>query len=265
MRLLAGSPVAKRAIADHGENALVPKLVRSHQEAVRAAVNEDFHAVWIVKEPALADSVAHRIASHRPGKKAGYLFLIANAKPSLLPAFEKRFSAVAYPTNVLERDELNEVWSLPDRRDRIIGGTVDEGSKTVTLWRGNFESITVPFDGFRPTANGVLPDFNRFSILDYGQTLRFGEYESGSEPILYEYAADYRKRLKQKRIADERTLGASIRRLRRQRRMTRSDFRDIDAKTIARIEQGVSRAPRISTLEAIAKGLGVRRDELGEY
>ncbi|HWE87262.1 MAG TPA: helix-turn-helix transcriptional regulator [Terracidiphilus sp.] len=265
MSSVAKSVAVKPTIVESHDGVLVPKLVRSHQEAIRAAVSEERHTVWIVSEPAIANSVAHRIASHRPYKKAGYLFLISNARPSLIPAFEKRFSAVAFPTTVLKKEELAEIWNLPDRRDRFIGGTVDEGSKTITLWRGNFESITVPFDAFHPTANGVRPDFKRFSVLDYGQTLKFGEYESDTEPVFYEYAADFRKRLKQKRIAEEKTLGASIRRLRRQRRMTRDDFGDIDGKTIARIEHGQTKTPQAATLEAIARALGVRRDELGEY
>jgi transcriptional regulator with XRE-family HTH domain len=47
--------------------------------------------------------------------------------------------------------------------------------------------------------------------------------------------------------------------------MTRNEFGDIDPKTIARIEQGKIKKPRISTLGAIATILGVRRDELGDY
>lgn len=265
MSSVAESVAAKPSIVESGSGVLVPKLVRSHQEAMKAAISEDRHTVWIVSESAIANSVAHRIASHRPHKRAGYLFLISNAKPSLIPAFEKRFCAVAFPTTVLKKHELDEIWNLPDRRDRFIGGTVDEDSKTITLWRGNFESITVPFDAFGPTANGVRPDFKRFSVLDYGQTLKFGEYESDAAPVFYEYAADFRKRLKQKRLAEEKTLGASIRRLRRQRRMTRNDFGEIDGKTIARIEHGRTKTPRAATLEAIARALGVRREELSEY
>lgn len=245
--------------------ALVPKWVRSHQEAANAAISHEIHTVWIVKAPYLANSVAQRIAQLRNPKKAGYLFLIANAKPALIPTFEKRFSAVAFPNAVLAKDELEEVWTLADRRDRFIGGIVDEESKTITLWRGNFEPIIVPFDAFRPTANGIRPAFAKFSVEDYGQTLKFGDYESDSAPVLYEFASDFRRRLKQSRIAGEKTLGASIRRLRQQKRMTRNDFGEVDPKTLARIEQGKVTTPREDTLAAIARELGVERDELGEY
>jgi hypothetical protein len=182
-----------------------------------------------------------------------------------MPALEKRFAAVAFTPSVLSKEEFAEVWSLPDRKDRFIGGIADSGSKTVTLWRGNLESITVPFDAFPATADGVRPDFRKFSVIEYGQTLKFGEYESDSEPILFEFAPDFRRRLKQTRFAQEQTLGASIRRLRRQKRKTRLDFVNIDPRTIARIEEGKIKHPRASTLEVIAKTPGVMQTELGDY
>jgi DNA-binding XRE family transcriptional regulator len=262
--LVESSASTRRQAIDHAD-ALIPKWVRSTQEAVRAATSEDSQIVWIVKKPNLVNNVAHQIAVVKAHKRAGYLILLSNPRPALIAALEKRFTAVACVSNVLAKEELQEVWSFPDRRDRFIGGTVDEGSKTVTLWRGNFESIIVPFNALPVTGSGIRPDFKNFSVTEYGQTLKFGEYESDSEAILFEFAPDFRRRLKQTRFAEEQTLGASIRRLRRQKRMTRNEFGDIDPKTIARIEQGKIKNPRISTLQAIAKILGVRRDELGDY
>jgi Helix-turn-helix domain len=245
--------------------ALIPKWISSKQEAVIAAASDDIQIVWVIKKLHLVNSVAHEIALIRTSKKAGYLVLLADARLGLLPVLEKRFAAVAFATTVLSKEEFQEVWSLPDRKDRFIGGIVDHGSRTVTLWRGNLESVTVPFDAFPATANGIRPDFNGFSVIDYGQTLKFGAYESDSRPILYEYAPDFRRRIKQTRFAKEQTLGASIRRLRRQRRKTRNDFANLDPKTIARIEEGKITHPRPSTLQAIAKTLGVKQAELGNY
>ena len=48
---------------------------------------------------------------------------------------------------------------------------------------------------------------------------------------------EFRRRLKKIRMAGDQSLGASIRRLRKQRQMTRHDFPGIDPKTLARIEQ----------------------------
>lgn len=265
MNSVVESSASDRRQALHHSNALTPNWVRSFKEAARAASSEDNHAVWIVKKEDLVNWVAHTIAVVKTPKRAGYLFLVFNARPALIPALEKRFTAVAFAPDVLPRDELQEVCKLPDRRDRFIGGIVDKDSRTITLWRGNFESMIVPFDAFPPTANGIRPDFKKFSVIEYGQTLKFGDYESDSAAVLYEFASDFRKRLKQARFAEEQTLGASIRRLRRQRRLTRGDFKDVDSKTIARIEMGTSKTPRASTLEAIAATLGVKRDELSDY
>jgi len=244
---------------------LIPKWISSQQEAVTAATSHDRNTVWVIKKPQLLNSVAHKIALVKAFKKAGYLILLSHARPALIPALEKKFARVAFTPSILSRDEFEEVWSLPDRKDRFIGGIVDEGSKTVTLWRGNLESVTVPFDAFPATANGIRPDFRKFSVVEYGHTVKFGAYESDSQPILFEFAPDFRRRLKQARFAEEQSLGASIRRLRRQKRKTRHDFRDIDPKTIARIEEGKIKKPRSATLEVIATTLGVKQTELGDY
>lgn len=246
-------------------DALTPIWVSSQEQAAEAAVSEDKRIVWIVKKPRLVDRVAYEIATVKTYKKGGYLVLLANARPAIIPPLERRFTAVAFASSVLPAEELQEVWSLPDRGERFIGGIVDESSTTLTLWRGNFESITVPFNAFPPTGNGIRPDFKRFSVIEYGQTLKFGEYESDSEAILFEFAADFRRKLKQTRFAEDQGLGASIRRLRRQRRLSRNEFANIDAKTIARIEQGKSKKPRAATLETIARVLGVQKRELVSY
>ncbi len=79
-------------------------------------------------------------------------------------------------------------------------------------------------------------------MTDYGQTLCLGDYEdSGPMPSLYEYDPDLRCLLNQKRRAEDKSLGASIRRLRQQRQLSRHDIPDVDAKTIARIERNEAR------------------------
>jgi hypothetical protein len=244
---------------------LVPKWVDSASEARHAASSDEEGTVWIVRKSNLVDSVAHEVAVIKALKKSGYLVLLLDARSALLPPLEKRFRAVAFVPRALSKEEFDEVLTLPDREDRFIGGIVDEASKTLTLWRGNFKSITVPFSAFPATGNGIKPDFKKFSVIDYGHTLKFGNYESASEVVLFEYAPDFRRRLKQTRFAEEKTLGASIRRLRRQRRLTRGDFGNIDAKTIARIEHGKVKRPQASTLEGIANVLGVNRSQLSSY
>lgn len=244
---------------------VVPRWVDSSQEASKAAKSEDTKIVWIIKKPNLADCVAHEAAEAHSPKKTGYLVLLLNARSALLPPLAKRFRAVAWIPSALPKNELDAVLRVADREDRFIGGIVDEHSKTLTLWRGNFHPVVVPFEAFPPTGNGVRPQFNKFSVTDYGRTLKFGEYESAADVVLFEYAPDFRRRLKQTRFAKEQSLGASIRRLRKLRRLTLKDFGDVDPKTLARIEHGEVQRPRSETLKRIAKTLRVPHDELRSY
>jgi DNA-binding XRE family transcriptional regulator len=251
---------AKHTMVD----ALVPKWVRSPLEATKAGRSEDAATVWIITNQTLAACVAHVAAVINPYRKAGYLLLHLDARSALLPPLAKRFRAVAWVRKALPKEELVTVLGLADRQDRFIGGIIDEDSKTLTLWRGNFKSVVVPFEAFPATGNGIRPQFNKFSVTDYGRTLKFGDYESTADVVLFEYAPDFRQRLKKTRFAQEQTLGASIRRLRKHRRLTLNDFGDLDPKTLTRIEYGRVR-PRRETLSQIAKILRVPREELASY
>jgi hypothetical protein len=180
----------------------------------------------------------------------------------------RRFDRVAYSFNggrFLPRVELDAVLKSSDPKDRFIGGMIDKGTKTAGLWRGDLTSIIIPFSAFGPTANGIRPDWNRFSVTDYGHTIRLGDYEAAADALLYEYDPDFRRRLNRNRVATERTLGASIRRLRKQRQLTRRDFPGIAVKTLARIERGEVERPHANTLHLIAGKLGVSPDELGSF
>ena len=54
-------------------------------------------------------------------------------------------------------------------------------------------------------------------------------------------------------------------RLRKQRRLKRSDFAPISSKEIARIERNEVEQPHAKTLEAVADRLGVRSEEIEGY
>ena len=54
-------------------------------------------------------------------------------------------------------------------------------------------------------------------------------------------------------------------RLRKERRLARSDFAPISAKEIARIERNEVTKPHAKTLEAIAARLSVRPEEIESY
>lgn len=118
---------------------------------------------------------------------------------------------------------------------------------------------------FEPSGDGVTPDFGALSFTDCGHTVAMGDYEASADAILYETDEDYRRKLNKERRRSERSFGASLRRLRLQRRLKRSDFPDVSSKTIARIERGDVERPRGKTLDAIAKRLRVAPDQIETY
>lgn len=86
--------------------------------------------------------------------------------------------------NLIPFDELLEVLNSKNSENLFIGGVVDLDRKTITLLRGNFTKLIVPFSLFEESGTGVLPDFNNFSIIDYGQTVCLGFYEAAADAIL---------------------------------------------------------------------------------
>jgi hypothetical protein len=71
------------------------------------------------------------------------------------------------------------------RKYIFICGTVDSENEVVTLWRGDLKSLAVPFRALASSGDGVEPDFKAFSVMDYGHTVRLGEYEAAADAILY--------------------------------------------------------------------------------
>lgn len=244
---------------------LTLRWVEQVAHAEQAARSEDAKTVWIIRRSNLTDRVVQRISW--PSRPAGYLVLIGTPRSEVLPALEGRFVRVAYVNlgGVLPREELEVVLKSPERSDRFVGGLVDKEAKVVTLWRGNLNPCVVPFSAFPATANGIRPDWDRFTVSDYGHTLRFGDYEAATDAILYDFDPQFRRRLNKLRRANERTLGASIRRLRKQRQLTRREFPELDPKTLARIERSEVQKPHEDTLKLIADRLGVKPEELESY
>jgi hypothetical protein len=70
------------------------------------------------------------------------------------------------------------------------------------------------------------------------------------------------RRLNQERRQTERSFGASLRRLRKQRRLRRDDFSPVSSKEIARIERNEVGKPHSRTMRVIADRLGVRPEEI---
>ena len=209
--------------------------------------------------------------SHTPERRSSFGNLVAleETRPQVRPTLEELFGRFVEKSShfkILPLEELIEVLgSAPEeRKDVFLGGTLNSELGTLVLVRGNFERIIVPLSIFRPSGR-AKPDFSKFELGDYGQTLQFGDYEATADVVLWETDADYRKRTKARERACAKGFGPSLRRLRMQRGLSQSDFPDVARKTISRIEKGEVEKPHGTTLNRIAKTLGVGPEEIESY
>ena len=90
-----------------------------------------------------------------------------------------------------------------DQQHLIVKGFVDFSRKEVVLFRPNkAETIVVPFSFFMRAK--TKPDFNDMSIIDYGNTVKFGECEAESSTILYACEPAYKAYVDSNRIKNAR-------------------------------------------------------------
>jgi len=224
---------------------LHPKPASTKGEIVELLGQAERDTLWLVFKERFAEILLDSLAL--PLKhKLGRILLFHEPRIESLAVMRACFDQVLYVSDAkyLKPDELSEVLIAENRQDLFIGGVVDEHSKIVTLWRGNLEPLAVPFEAFKPSGAGTAPDFSQFRVRDYGHTIAFGAYEASADAILYEYDPDYRRRIKKIRQTEEKTFGAALRRLRKQRGLSRKDFApSLSAKTIARRRPEISDAP----------------------
>jgi hypothetical protein len=107
------------------------------------------------------------------------------------------------PLAVLSRDEMEFVQALPtkDKRDLIISGYIDFTLRRVMLFRGDGTSLMVSMVFFEPRPK-LAPNFDEFSIIDHGLTLKFGEYEAAVDYVLYEHDPSYKVRADANRVTN---------------------------------------------------------------
>ena len=212
----------------------------------------------------LAEASEARVAKRRLGR---LVFLGPPRLESLAAAIDL-FPSVAWADDRkrwLPLEELLEVLNTPDPREFIVGGMVDQPAGTLTVYRGDFSRLTVPLSIFKPTGAGVEIDPSDFAVIDHGHAVRLGAYEAAADAIFYECDPEYRKRYRRRLRAEEKTFGASLRRLRVLRGLRQGDFAPLTAKTVARIERGEVAKPHGKTLAQIAGRLGVKPEEIESY
>ena len=255
-----------------GESAadLPARRLTSAGEVTEAMASGRGPKYWIARDvSALLRSLADGAAEEAPAPRGEHFVVVLAsldaARQAVLDAVFRRVLVQDRDAGFLPLEELAEVFASPNREELLIGGVVDLQDEVVVLYRGNMEPLLVPTAWFEPSGDGVRPDFGDFAVADFGQTVRFGDYEATAEAILYEFDAEYRRRARRRLREADRTFGGSLRRLRLQKGVRRDDFPGLSEKQVARIERGEISKPRASTIAALAKRLGVRPEEIEEY
>lgn len=253
----------KRAAAFAG---LHPRVVTSVADVNRSVAYASKDSVWVSYSSDLTDALVKH-ATAVPSMLGIGLFLHSLDMKSI-PVLSTLFRRIAFAVDggFMPAEELAEALNAENRGNLFIGGFVNKANKTITFWRGNFESLTVPFSAFVGLSGRTKPNFASFAVIDCGQTVQLGDYEAAVDAILYEHDPEYRRAIAKERIQKDRSFGGSLRRLRKQRGLRREDFEpDVAAKTVARIEQGKVTRIRKQTLAALAMHLGVTPAEIATF
>jgi hypothetical protein len=227
-------------------------------------------SVWITHEPSIIEEALKEpdIFDLRSNlKKKTYILILGETQKSWEPSLDSLFKkAFVFGKDTgLGISETLEIFASKNPSHFVIGGTLELGLSLLVLTRGDLSTLPVPLSAFKESGDKIIPNFKEFSIVDGGQTLKFGEYEASVDSILYEFDPEYRKYLKNQRNRTDKSFGACLKRLRLQKGLLQSDFGDIDEKAIGRIERGEVRRPHQNTLDKIAKVLGISSKEILNY
>lgn len=243
-----------------------PQIVSSITDLRDSVAHATKDSLWVSYASDLTAALVKR-ATAVPSTLGVGLFIHSLDMKSI-PVLSSLFRRIAYAVDggFIPAEELAEVLESENCTNLLIGGFVNNATQTITLWRGNLESLTVPFSAFEKSGDGTVPDFSSFSVIDYGQTVKLGNYEAAVDALLYEYDPEFRRASSKKRLQEDRSFGASLRRLRKQRGFRREDFEpDLSAKTVARIEQGKVTRIQKTTLDSLARHLSVDPKEIASF
>ena len=246
--------------------ALRPEIVSSVTDLRNSVAHATKDSLWVSYASDLTDALVKSLSDAPPTLGIGLFIHALDMKT--IPALSSVFRRIAYTADdgFIAAEELVEVLAAKNRPNLFIGGIVNQVTETITFWRGNLRSLTIPFSAFEKSGDGTEPDFNMVSVVDCGQTVLLGDYEAAVDAILYEYDSGYRRDITKKRLQEDQSFGASLRRLRKQRGLRREGFEpEISAKTIARIEQGKVKRIQQKTLGNLAKHLSVEPEEIATF
>ncbi len=245
---------------------LHPQIVSSLTELRNSLAHATADTFWISYTNDLTEALVKQMSASQ--RSMGWGLFIHSMDVGTILALSSFFRRIAFTTDggFIPEDELVEVLHAKNSSDLFIGGCVNHETMTITFWRGDLKPLTVPFASFEVSGDGTQPDFDRFSVVDCGQTVQLGDYEAAVDAILYENDSEYRRRISKQRLQEEQSFGASLRRLRKQRGLRREDFEPrVSAKTVARIEQGRVRRIHKKTLDELADLLSVEPEEIKTF
>lgn len=240
------------------KDAFEPLLTKIKQESLVVADNSIESVI-----ASLQESFFKKQADLRKRIK---ILVIADMPLKALPTLEALFKdTIVIPNNTaLPLEEILEIINDTNAKNYVIGGQVDEKTRVVTLIRGDLSKLVVPFSIFRPSGIGVKPDFTRFSVEDFGQSIKLGDYEASVDAVFYEFDSLYRRERKAELAKKDKSFGACLRRLRILKNLKQNDFVSVDEREIGRIERGEVH-PRRSTIDKITKVLKVKYTEIETY
>jgi DNA-binding XRE family transcriptional regulator len=227
--------------------------------------------LWIAHTPADLGQFVGAAMEHRarsPRSRLHRVLVLHPLSAGQRTIYQDLFARVLAPGDgiqMLSTNEMLEALASEDRADRVIGVAVDGASELVMLFRGNLDTVIVPFAWFGSPHAATRPDFSDYEPVDHGIGVRFGEYEAAVDAILYEFDPAYRRRVKRAEARRDEGIGGSVRRLRNLRGMKQSDFPGISVKAIGRIERGEVRTPHQATLDRIARTFGISIEQLRTY
>lgn len=241
------------------------RFVKSRNALVHALKRPTEGQVWILASKGDIDDLIRAMAEVPPRVRPAKVISYLRPQPEDAQVIESGFGRAFLDVQVMVKvEDLVEIVAAEHPEDFCIGVAWNQVLRTIALWRGDLSVLVVPLSAFPERAN-VRADPAHLSIEDGGQTIRLGHYEVAFSALLYERDPLYRRRAKKQMIREEQSLGASIRRLRIARGLARTDFGDIDPRTLARLERGEVDRPHQATLDRIAKHLGVSAEELATY
>ena len=212
-----------------------------------------------------------RSVRDRPARRIARVLVTAPLRPKERAAYETASDVVVDKgvARMLPARELREALEADNRADLLVAASYAPDAGVVTLYRGTLAPLVVPADWFESVgqATGTTPDLAALLPTDYGQTLQLGEAEVSADAVLYEFDADYRRQSKA-RLRHDDGLGASVRRLRKQRGLSQeavAQATGLSRRELGRIERGEVEAPRQDTVALIAQALETAPTELAAF